>query len=128
MEDEGSEKKAQTKKLHNSDHEVTVDTYGHCELPAGMTSVPDNAFAHWDGKGKGCKAMESLGIPSSVTAIGDAAFAKCSSLTRLSIPASVAEIEEGAFARCTSLLAVTVPAGATVRYRAFEDTTTVTIA
>jgi hypothetical protein len=172
--DEASEKKAQTKKLHDSDYEATIDPYKHCELPAGMTSVPDNAFAHWDGKGKGCKAMESLGIPSSVTAIGDAAFAKCSSLTRLTIPASVTEIEEGAFARCTSLLAVTinasittiesktfamcsslhtvsipesvttiescafegctsllavtVPAGATVRYRAFEDTTTVTIA
>ena len=35
---------------------------GHCELPAGMTSVPDGAFWYWDGPCKGCKALKSLNV------------------------------------------------------------------
>jgi hypothetical protein len=67
-------------------------------------------------------------INASITTIESKTFAMCSSLHTVSIPESVTTIESCAFEGCTSLLAVTVPAGATVRYRAFEDTTTVTIA
>ena len=77
---------SQTKKLSNSDYEVTIDANGHCELPAGMTSVPAQAFWHWDGGGKGCKALKSISIPSSVTKIEYAACSDCSSTPPLAPP------------------------------------------
>ena len=106
---------SQTKKLgdHGRGPEVTIDANGHCELPAGMTSVPNSAFAHWDGEDEGCKALKRLSIPSSVTEIGDGAFAGCSSLEHVSIPASVTEIGPYAFAFCSSLQHVTIPASVT---------------
>ena len=76
----------QTKKLSDGiGPEVTIDANGHCELPAGMTSVPRDAFWHWDGHRKGCKALRSVGIPSSVTSIGFGAFCNCASLTSVEL-------------------------------------------
>ena len=75
-----------TKELSNSDYEVTIDAKGHCELPAGMTSVPMAAFSHWDGYWEGCKALKSISIPSSVTKIEYAACSDCSSTPPLTPP------------------------------------------
>ena len=76
----------QTKKLSNGKGaEVTIDANGHCELPAAMMSVPRDAFWHWDGHRKGCKALKSISIPSSVKKLGCAAcppfpLSRCSPL------------------------------------------------
>ena len=85
--------------------EVSIND-GHCELPQGLTSVPNRAFRDWDGEGKGCKALVSIAIPSSVTEIGNSAFAHCSSLESAVIPSSVTEIGGFAFAGCSSLQSV----------------------
>ena len=141
--------------------EVSIDAHGHCELPAGMTSVPREAFWHWDGtdgdasqpasqQGQGCKALQSIFIPASVTSIeacafnmcsalgavdipasvtqiGMYAFAYCDALQHVSIPASVTEIEAFAFADCPALKSVIVPSTATIDEDAFyESPTTVT--
>ncbi len=60
------------------DWEVRIDADGHCELPAGMTSVPAEAFYHWDGDGRGCSSLKSVTFPGSVTVIGGGAFCGCS--------------------------------------------------
>ena len=83
-----------------------VDANGHCELPAGMTHVPDRYFYNFDGTGEGCKALKSLNVPSSVVSIGERAFYSCSSLRFVSIPTSVTRIGERAFALCSLLDAV----------------------
>ena len=94
---------------HGTGPEVTIDAVGHCELPKGMTSVPDDAFHHWDGALIGCKALTSISIPSSVIAIERNAFCDCSALRSITIPTSVTAIGGSAFARCCSLRSVTIP-------------------
>ena len=114
-----------TKELSNSDYEVTIDAKGHCELPAGMTSVPMAAFSHWDGYWEGCKALKRISIPASVTKIGNYAFALCSSLEVINIPASVTTIEEFAFYECCALQHVTIPSTTTISPNAFGHLTRV---
>ena len=106
---------SQTKKLGVDEDgpEVTIDANGHCELPAGMTSVPVEAFSDWDGRYEGCTALKSIGIPSSVTAIGMAAFDRCISLEAVSIPPSVTAIEQCTFIACFSIRAVGIPTSVT---------------
>ncbi len=76
------------------------------EIPDGVTSIADYAFAE-------CDSFTSITIPDSVTSIGEGAFAGCSSLRSITIPDSVTSIGEGAFSRCSSLTSVTIPDGVT---------------
>ena len=120
--------------------EVTIDANGHCELPAGMRIVPEEAFYHWDGyirnwddshhalglhNRMGCKDLKSISIPASVTKIGNYAFALCSSLEVINIPASVTTIEEFAFYECCALQHVTIPSTTTISPNAFGHLTRV---
>ncbi len=52
---------------------------------------------------KGCRAVTTVTIPSSVTAIGDSAFADCAGLTELTIPKEVASIGKMAFSKCNQI-------------------------
>lgn len=60
---------------------------------------------------KGCKSLESMVIPESVTSIGHFAFNDCSSLKSIVIPGSVTSIGSAAFAVCVSLKNIDIPEG-----------------
>ena len=59
------------------------------------------------------KSIESVTIPSYVTAIGKESFAECTSLTELTIPKNVKSIGENAFILCTGLKKAVVNADVT---------------
>ena len=58
---------------------------------------------------KGCTALTTVSIPSSVTTIVRDAFENCGGLTRIFIPDSVKEIGVGAFYGCSKLINITIP-------------------
>ena len=72
------------------------------EIPAGITSIGDEAF-------RGCKSLTSVAIPASVTSVGTFAFSDCSKLTSVVIPDGVTSIGDFAFLRCASLMGVMIP-------------------
>ena len=59
-------------------------------------------------KYNGCKSLQSVTIPDSVTSIGNSVFEDCSSLQSVTIPDSVTSIGDGAFADCSSLQSVII--------------------
>ena len=69
------------------------------KLPSDVTAIEDFAFS-------GCSDLYYVSIPSSVTSIGKWAFWKCSSLTSLFIPGNVTSIGEWAFSGCDGLTSI----------------------
>ena len=69
------------------------------KLPSDVTAIEDFAFS-------GCSDLYYVSIPSSVTSIGKWAFWKCSSLTSLFIPGNVTSIGEWAFSGCDGLTTI----------------------
>lgn len=59
-------------------------------LPASMTTIGSGMFS-------GCESLRSITLPKGITEIGESAFAGCSSLTELTIPDTVTAIRKGAF-------------------------------
>lgn len=57
----------------------------------------------------GMSALSTVEIPLGVTSVGDHAFADCRGLTTMSVPASVTQLGEYAFANCPALTSVTLP-------------------
>ena len=80
--------------------------YSLCEkeyvVREGTEVICDDAF-------RGCRSLQSITIPNSVTSIGDEAFGECYSLQSVTIPNSVTSIEYGAFRDCYSLQSVIIP-------------------
>ena len=64
--------------------------------------IPDYAFY-------GCRNLQSITYPDSVTSIGNYAFYNCKNLTGITIPDSVTSIGKWAFCNCTSLTSITIP-------------------
>lgn len=62
----------------------------------GTEVICDDAF-------RGCRSLQSITIPNSVTKIGYYAFSYCESLQSVTIPNSVTKIGDGAFRWCTHL-------------------------
>ncbi|MDE7475090.1 MAG: leucine-rich repeat protein [Duncaniella sp.] len=75
-------------------------------IPSSVTSIGDMAFS-W------CSSLQGVDIPSSVTSIGDSAFRWCCSLQSVDIPSSVTTIGDDAFNSCSSLESVTIPSSVT---------------
>lgn len=64
-------------------------------LPEGLTSIGAWCFAY--------TALESVTIPSTVTALGEGAFFQNENLTGVTIPGGISIIEEDTFAHCGNL-------------------------
>lgn len=67
-----------------------------------ISEIPCSAFEN-------CSNLESVQLPSSVTAIGYEAFSECTKLTAIEIPPSVTVIATRAFSGCTKLTTVGIP-------------------
>ena len=72
------------------------------KIPNSVTNIGNSAFS-W------CDSLKQVNIPDSVTSIGDFAFEECSSLQQINIPNSVINIGEKAFYGCDSLQQVNIP-------------------
>ena len=68
--------------------------------------IPDYAFY-------GCRNLQSITYPDSVTSIGNYAFYNCKNLTGITIPDSVTSIGKCAFSGCTRLTSITIPESVT---------------
>ena len=71
-------------------------------LNEGVTSVHPYAF-------RGCSALESMALPSSVTNIGNNVFFNCSGMTNLTWNGEVGIIPDYALANCSSLGEILIP-------------------
>ena len=83
--------------LNKNGYEVT-----NVVLDNRVTEIPHMAFY-------GCRNLEKITIPDSVTWIGDWAFANCSSLNNVSIGKGVTGIDFCAFLSCTALQSIVIP-------------------
>ena len=79
---------------------------GSVVIPAGVTSIGDDAFA-------GANLLTSITIPSSVTSIGAGAFFGAAILSSVTIPTGVTSIGVDAFSFASSLTSITIPASVT---------------
>lgn len=68
-------------------------------LPSTLTAIDYGAFA-------GCTGLTAINLPSSLVKIGDDAFNSCSSLKQVSITGSINYLGSKAFAHCTQLTTV----------------------
>ena len=74
---------------------------GNVTIPAGVTSIGQNAFSN-------CTALTGVTIPNSVMSIASSAFSGCTGLTSVNIPASVATIGQQAFSGCSGLASIII--------------------
>ncbi|MDR0633081.1 MAG: leucine-rich repeat protein, partial [Holosporales bacterium] len=91
--------------------EIPDGVFGSCPnlfkvVLKDVKKIGENAFA-------GCKSLEEVVIPESVTSIGTNAFTGCRALMELTIPESVTSIGTDAFVDCWSLLELTIPKSVT---------------
>ena len=75
----------------------------------GTKVICDDAF-------NGCKELQQITIPNSVTHIGDGAFSECQNLQKITIPNSVTHIGNYAFSWCKNLQQITIPCGARAKF------------
>lgn len=78
-------------------------------IPSTVTAIGQNAFA-------GCDRLTSISFPSGTTTVGSssgAQFYDCDRLIQIDFPASVTKIEKTTFGHCDSLETVILPAGLT---------------
>lgn len=75
-------------------------------LPASVTEIPGRMFYN-------CTSLTGLKLPSGVTSIGDYAFYHNDAMTSINIPASVTNIGSYAFQYCIGLEEFTLKAGVT---------------
>ena len=71
-------------------------------LPATVTDICDGAFM-------GCTGLVSITLPDSLLSIGEFAFSECLSLKGVTIPDGVSQLETGTFSNCESLTNVSFP-------------------
>lgn len=71
-------------------------------IPNSVTIIDESGFAS-------CKSLKNISIPNNVTYIGQYAFARCNSLTQIDISDSVSTIDECAFEECQNLRIINIP-------------------
>ena len=75
-------------------------------LPSSITSIGNRAFS-------GCRNLQEIILPSSVTSIGNGAFSSCTNLKEIILPSSITSIGGGTFSGCTNLKEINIPSGVT---------------
>lgn len=71
-------------------------------LPSTLTAIHQEAF-------KGCSKIKHIAIPENVTAISSSAFNGCTALTRVEMPDEISTIGDNAFAGCPNLDSIVLP-------------------
>ena len=119
--------------IHIVENSGTVVKYD--ELPASVTSIPNNAFFSSSIEKltmpnvlsipneafASCEALESVRMPK-VTSIGNNAFNQCTSLQDITFPSGLTSIGEEAFLECASLQSITLPSSVmTIGKKAFNE-------
>lgn len=102
----------------------SVSTFGHIELPVGITEIEDNALECWflqsvklpDGLitmgnfiFNCCSKLEEVEIPDSVKSIGLYAFRGCQNLKKVKLSAGLEELSDSLFCDCKSLESIEIP-------------------
>ena len=93
-------------------------------IPSTVTAVGNYAFA-------GCGKLQALALPEGLTSVGTGAFEGCAALTALELPASVATVGQSAFRDCAGLVSVVMAEGGeastvTLEGYAFSNCTSLT--
>ncbi len=83
-------------------------------LLEGVETIEANAF-------KGCKALSSVSLPSTLREIGDGAFEGCEALTTFNLPASLTAIGATAFKGCGEVERITLTSDVTIGDEAFGN-------
>ena len=97
-------------KLFNGNAKLTTVTLGD-----GFGKlIPASAFA-------GCKLLETVNIPTTVTELGNSAFANCEKLTTLNLP-NVTTLGTNVFQNCKALESLTLGAITSVPVNTFANT------
>ena len=112
---------------------MSGDTYGTFQSCEKLTSVTINSTKLTEigyNAFKGCTALKTVKLSSSITRIGDYAYSSCSALTTINWGSStVTKIGDFAFNDCTSLTALTLPETLTTLGKGcFADTGITTLA
>jgi len=71
-------------------------------LNDGLREIGEHAF-------EGCRSLQMIRIPSTVTKIDDYAFIRCSNLRVVVLNEGLKYINQGAFSDCISLQSITIP-------------------
>lgn len=71
-------------------------------IPSSVTAIYSSAFM-------GCDNLKSITIPDSVTTLGDSVFSGCGALISVNIGSGITEIGDGVFQSCTSLSSIVIP-------------------
>lgn len=102
----------------------SVSTFGHIELPVGITEIEDNALECWflqsvklpDGLitmgnfiFNCCSKLEEVEIPDSVKSIGLYAFRGCQNLKKVKLSDGLEELSDSLFCDCKSLESIEIP-------------------
>ena len=74
------------------------------KLPSSMTYIGMETFCN-------CESLVKVGIPETVTAIYEYAFSGCTSLETIELPKSITQISVEAFSGCAKLKEITIPNG-----------------
>jgi len=91
---------------------------GNITIPAmlgGMAVTrisPVNSY-YYDGAFRDCTGLQSISLPSTVTAIGAYSFDGCVGLRSIALPDGLSEIGAYAFRRCKGLVSINIPVGVT---------------
>ena len=73
-------------------------------IPEGVTQIEDYAFNDCQGLAfRGCRNLNTVSIPNSVTHIGESAFDCCVSLSSITLPKSLTTIGESVLCNCDNL-------------------------
>lgn len=114
-------------------------------LPASVTTIEDSAFQNCAGlktvtiaegskiqkigsqSFRGCKVLEGIALPDSVTSLGTYAFAECDGLADVTLGTGITAIPSYAFNLCASLGKIVIPYRVTtIKANAFTNCTKLT--
>lgn len=103
----GGAKYSQWPNYTTTDDVVGGNMFKHTQLetillPTTITAIGDNAFME-------CTALKSMAIPEGVTSIGSYAFNECRTLAEVSLPEGIETLKDATFMNCQSLKEVVIP-------------------